>query len=59
MTGLELMQSAFDNLLLAYESMMDTEELFSPAHEALVDRIEDQLDNLLYLLGRDARNAQT
>lgn len=60
-SGLKLMRAASDNLLLAYECMMDTGELFSPEHELMVSQIERQLDNLLYLLGRDERNknAQT
>jgi len=55
-SGLALMRSASSSLLQAYEVMMDTGELFSPDHEALVAEIEDRLDTLLYLLGRDARN---
>lgn len=54
-SGLELMEQALASLLQAYESMMDTGELFSPAHELMVSRIEAQLDLLLHLLGRDYR----
>lgn len=55
-TGLTLMRQSSALLLEAYEVMMDTGELFSLQHEALVDEIEDRVDTLLYLLGRDKRN---
>lgn len=55
-SGLELMREASIYLLLAYENMMDTGEVFSPQHEALVSKIEEHLDRLLHLLGRDYRN---